>query len=716
MNGKYGTVDRVFYLSVWMVLAVSIFNALQLFWLGLTILLNAERRNSGVYLITTGLLAATYFFVSHTVIIAHELTFFGTQQLNIWWLSGWIPVIFIPFLWYAVNLWYAGYWDEADSRLLRRHRVPFNLMRGWMVMLILLLFFADAIPSYEEIARLDLSNSINLMGIPMLFALYPPYAMIAILLPVDALLRPEPSQRMMGDQARRRSRPWLIGVSLALAAVSFLVMLFIGWVVWNSFADYTRTYDYSYLPAQNPTDNYGYFLIGSVVVFDLLLSSIIAAGTIMLGRAVVSYEVFTGKTLPRQGFARHWRRAIWLSAGISLLASWNLMQADAYLVSLIFLVFVMMTFFVLTGWRSFIYRDQLIAQLRPFVQSQRMTGTLLSDSSDTHSRAHDLFHVVCEEMLNTTKAYLMPTGVLAPLAGQPLSYPDSFIVTFDVHSLSNDPVISLSPDDFEALRWAIPLYAERGLIGALLIGERTDGGLYAQEDIEIARATAERIIDMLAGEEMARRLLELQRQRRVETRVMDMQTRRILHDEILPTLHMAVLQASALEDNARHNLIKTMTQVHSQISNLIHAPASIPLTPGGGENWACELQDSIVEEFEGKFTSLDWNIEPHLPALENVTVDIVGAALREVVRNAAVHARGDDPNRPLNVCVAVQGGDRVQITVEDDGVGPGYETNGYHHGGAGGGLALHGTMLAIVGGTLTIDPIPGGTRATISVA
>lgn len=707
--------DSAFYASVWMVLAVSIFNALQLFWLGLTILLNAERRNSGVYIITAGLLAATYFFVSHTVIIAHELTFFGTQQLNIWWVSGWVPVIIIPFLWYAVNLWYAGYWDEADSRLLRRHRVPFNLMRGWMVVLILLLFFTDSIPRYEEIARLDLNNSITVMGIPLLFALYPPYAIIAILLPVDTLLRPEPSQRMMGDQARRRSRPWLIGVSLALAAVSFLVFLFIGWVVWNSFADYTRTYDYSYLPAQNPTDNYEYFLIGSVVVFDLLLSGIIAGGTIMLGKAVVSYEVFTGKTLPRQGFARHWRRAIWLSAGISLLASWNLMQADAYLVSLIFLIFVMMTFFVLTGWRSFIYRDQLIAQLRPFVQSQRMTGTLLSDASDTHSRAHDLFQVVCEDMLNTTKAYLMPIGVLAPLAGQPLSYPDSLTVMFDVNTLSDEPVISLNPEHYEGLRWAIPLYAERGLIGALLIGERTDGGLYAQEDIEIARATAERIIDMLAGEEMARRLLELQRQRRVETRVMDMQTRRVLHDEILPMLHMAVLQASALQDDMRHSLIKTMTEVHSQISNLIHAPASALSTPTSGENWACELQNNMVDEFEGKFTSLEWKIESQLPALETVTIEIAGAALREVIRNAAIHARGDDPNRPLNVCVAVESSDRVQIIVEDDGVGLEHHSNG-QHGGAGGGLALHGTMLAIVGGTLTIDPIPGGTRATISIA
>jgi len=42
--------------------------------------------------------------------------------------------------------------------------------------------------------------------------------------------------------------------------------------------------------------------------------------------------------------------------------------------------------------------------------------------------------------------------------------------------------------------WAVPLWSERGLIGALLLGEKRDGGLYTQEEIEIARATGERCV------------------------------------------------------------------------------------------------------------------------------------------------------------------------------------------------------------------------------
>src|SRR5690242_21432905 len=50
-----------------------------------------------------------------------------------------------------------------------------------------------------------------------------------------------------------------------------------------------------------------------------------------------------------------------------------------------------------------------------------------------------------------------------------------------------------------------------GLIGVMLLGEKGDGGLYAQEEIEISRATGERLIDTQASAQMAQRLMLLQR-------------------------------------------------------------------------------------------------------------------------------------------------------------------------------------------------------------
>ena len=59
-------------------------------------------------------------------------------------------------------------------------------------------------------------------------------------------------------------------------------------------------------------------------------------------------------------------------------------------------------------------------------------------------------------------------------------------------------------------------------------------------------ASAERIVDMLAGEQMARRVMDVQRRRLTETRVLDLRTRRVLHDDVLPTLHTAILDLSGL--------------------------------------------------------------------------------------------------------------------------------------------------------------------------
>ena len=101
--------------------------------------------------------------------------------------------------------------------------------------------------------------------------------------------------------------------------------------------------------------------------------------------------------------------------------------------------------------------------------------------------------------------------------------------------------LPLDPARWGGAVWAVPLWSERGLIGVLLLGEKRDGGLYSQEEIEIARASGERIIDTKASAEMAQRLMALQRRRLAESQVLDRRARRVLHDDVLPLLHTAML-------------------------------------------------------------------------------------------------------------------------------------------------------------------------------
>src|SRR5947209_1184240 len=95
----------------WAIMAVSLFNTILQLWLGLNILLNAERRSWGIWLAGGGLMLGGAFFVSHSAILGRGLNDVS-QGMDFWWHVGWIPVSVLPFVWYLVVLWYAGFWDD----------------------------------------------------------------------------------------------------------------------------------------------------------------------------------------------------------------------------------------------------------------------------------------------------------------------------------------------------------------------------------------------------------------------------------------------------------------------------------------------------------------------------------------------------------------------------------------------------------------------------
>jgi len=91
---------------------------------------------------------------------------------------------------------------------------------------------------------------------------------------------------------------------------------------------------------------------------------------------------------------------------------------------------------------------------------------------------------------------------------------------------------------------------------------------------------------------------------------------------------------------------------------------------------------------------------------------VVLYAAREAVRNAARHGRGDDPERPLMLTIELSDGEALALTVTDDGVGCG----DVQAADAGHGIALHSTMMAVIGGAWEIDCAAGEyTRVRLSL-
>lgn len=686
----------------WSLVAVSVFNTILLFSLALTVLLNAERRAWAVWMMFGGLMMGAAFFFSHTAILGHELIFTrGSLGLDFWWRIGWVPVIISPYAWYIVILWYAGFWNTLQNPLRRRHRFWFALTSALAIFLVFLIGSGNPLPGYFETIYLDFSGTPAIEGIPVIFFLYPPLMIACIVLSMDALRRPEPAHRFMGDIARQRSRPWLMTTAVTLLIVSLLVTGFIGWVGVSAL-------------------NGELVSFVTIVLFDLLMETLIALSIIFLGQAVVAYEVFTGKTLPRRGFARHWRNTLLIGAGVAALTGWELIAPVRPIYSLMLTALMMVGFYALYNWRSFVEREQFMGQLRPFVSSQHLFQHLLAPHNGTSSRVESLFHSVCRDVLGTTQAYLIPMGSLAPLTGSPLVYPTGAptpltALPSDMPESPNVVIVPLNREHYPDWPWAVPLWSERGRVGVLLLGDKQEGGLYTQEEIEIARSSGERIIDTMAGEEMARRLMELQRGRLAENQVMDRRTRRILHDETLPTLHTALLRLSSFSKSEPtvREAITSLAEVHQQIADLIHT-ARKASDPASNWNLTEALQRMVGDEFEGEFNSVSWSTEDNISTLDAITHEVATGAVREALRNAALHGRGEQPERALNLKITLCNQQGTKVVIEDDGIG--FGNGAKQKRGSGNGLALHTTMLAIVGGYLTAEAATkGGTSVTITL-
>ena len=697
----------------WAILAMSLFNTVLQLWLGLTVLLNAERRSWGIWLASGGLLLGSLFFLSHSAILGFGPAEFSLG-LNIWWRTGWLPALCLPFAWYLVILWYGGFWEGRDSSLRQRQRLWFIGVSAILVLLAGLLIFANPLPSLTQLVTLDLNATLSLAGIPLLILVYPVYILLCVGLGLDVLRQPGPTERWSGVQARQRARPWLVAASYVLLLVGLLVGWIMFWIIRNA--------------------QYGVFsrpmteLIG---LFDVFIAGLIAAAVLLLGQAMVAYELFTGKSLPRRGLLRYWRRAILLAAGYGVVVAGSQAAGLRSIYSLLLSTVLMTVFFALLSWRAYAEQDRLIASLRPFISSSRMYDRLTSQPELT-GRAPDApepgldlmapFRALCLDVLGAQSAKLIALGSLATFSGKPLVFPETeapvlSLPVADLVERLESPQLSALPLDagrYGGAMWAVPLWGERGLTGLFLLGPKQDGGLYSQEEIEIARLAGERLIDAQAGAEMASRLMSLQRQRLAQSQVVDQHTRRTLHDDILPLLHTAMLALTGPELSGKpgvNELVGQLTEIHRSLSNLLRAmPSSQPnlLARLGMEG---ALRSVLENEQVGAFDTVSLDLQPEalaairkLPTFMN---EVLFYAAREAIRNAARYARDDPDTQPLHITIRLCLAGGLELLVEDNGRGINQHLKQMAEGEKGHGLALHSTMMAVIGGSLSLESEPG---------
>lgn len=676
----------------WPALTLSLFNAFLLCWLGFTVLLEADRRAVGVWLSVDGLFLGAAFFIAHTAILRNGWDW-TSPLLNFWWRAGWWPLILSPFAWYCVILWYSGYWDTSESPLHQRQAPFFGLVLVMTAGLLVWMVFANPLPNLG-------ARSANMTGFHGLAVLFPVYILFCILLALDAITRPGPTARFLGNEARGRARPWLKASTLVLLVVCLLVAFALIWGI-NTFSLEYET--------QVITPGVMFPLTGLDVIIEILITTAI----LLIGQAAMVYEVFSSISLPRSGLRKQWTFAIItgviLASVLSTILVFLARPETAYLILIPILTAAMTIQNRLSASEQETEARQLRTLARPFGMYER----IFSSSGETDALAETLneFDQICLNLLRTEKAVLIPAGSISSFLPDRITYPqeDSSIRTELAVPVNPDGNKEPLPLDTDGFRWAIPLISTRGLDGWLFIGKHSDGGFFTQEEINISRAAILRLIDNLAAAEIARRLVNLQQQKQTETRLLDQRSRQILHDDILPLLHTALLT------DPHGPAAAQITEAHRLIANLLREAPPPPPSEIARSGLFAAIERLARSEADLLKAELDMEFDVRAvragSTLQPDAAETVYYAVRECLRNIAKHSRPAGPeqmkitlrasvNGMLEICLENSGDEKIVGQPETASTGEG--------------IRLHNAMLAVFGGGIHLEqPGDGRTRAVI---
>jgi signal transduction histidine kinase len=657
------------WLVPWATLACSLFATLLLCWLGALVLLSSRSRESR--LAAVGLFGVGAACGAHTAMLDYPVDAL-LMNIGAWWRPAWIAMIAVPGTWCVLALWYAGYGQKASHLRTR--------LRGGVTLCVLsgigataASFGVDAENFVSGFAALN-SESLRgvLLALPTSYALY---LVFCVALALEALSRPEQSGLILRDLARRRARPYLLAATGALGLGALGGLLAFGWAV--------------VMAMRNPdlgTFNQIFYFFDSL---EFGITFLVGAAVACVGKAVVSYEVFSSRMLPRAALAGSWSIiapafAIWSGVVAALLGT-EVPKVYALLAAALALALV----------SAFIAaRLDRARQMLAASWSELLGGQSSLDATDD-SRALEALSAMLDARLE-----LHARGATATLLGE---------TAHEEAEQTNQPCVvpQQAGEAWRVLLWG----ASREPMGVLLLWPRRPHALFTEDAIELARAAGERLIQARATAALSRQLIEVQKRAARSSAALDDtvalggRTRRLLHDEVLPRLHAALLAPDATETRA------TLAEAHKMVSDILRdAPPDSSEERARFGLWTA-LERAANTEFDRTSARVLWHIDDAVRAmkLSSEREEALFHAAREILRNAHRYA-GE------NIAVRISAHmveENLVLTIEDNGTGLKAKVPSQ---GSGQGLVLHAALLAVAGGSLrATDAENGGTRVALSV-
>lgn len=777
-------------------LALSIFNLIAFLWLACTVWLNGDRRSTITRIGAVGLGMSALFFFVHALLIFGPLEQpSGIIHKNFFWHLIWLPALGVPYIWFVIGLYYAS---QLNAKWRARRPLLLLCSAALGIGVLLLLMFSPTTQTFRGTILLLTYGNISsssahlqlfspLVLLPILFLFYVTFCAIgpwftpnrirrffsALWLFLTRRIHPLSLRRTLvdafwndhwqTDQLEEPMLSWHLARPVLLLAALMMVCLTVSLAilgVWSMLRWLEVAPQSAATVAAAATLN---TIPVSLVLLDLYATGCVALIVLLIGYSILRHGILIERPLARRGFFEQWRGVVITATLLALLISLLVMLSQGSLASMLLISSLTIGTYALFTWSSYTAHDRYNALLKPFLRSTSVRHWLNTDLQKTEQGMETLFTHLCQDVLEVSCARLV---VLAGPVRRSFAYRWTQIKISDDHEVyaTGDVVLtdikrgleqeqvagarrSAARTDFHMYRirgvhkgipivcWVLPLYDELGMVARLYLGPRKDSVVFTNEDMELAQACGQRILDTLRDHEAMLAVAGLLRRQIVDVKLLGAQQRRVLHDEILPQLHLALLRLetvrsyntqlaqtepegqegriSGSRERAEQSLneaILSISATHRQLASMMRAMSTGAPHRLELDGMMHAIHTMLVYDFQHSFDAVEWNVsEETMTAIDDLVppaiAELIFAAVQEALRNAARHARGTDVHRRLRLRITASCSPHLEVIVEDDGIGITGQTSATT--GTGGGLLTHSALLAIAGGSVTVKSSPG---------
>ncbi len=776
--------------------ALSIFNLVTFLWLALTVWLNGDRRSWVARMGVVGLALSALFFYIHALLIFEPLgesqEIFTPDFL---WHLIWLPALGVPYIWFAIGLHYAALINEGWRRR-RPMLLVSSAILGCVVFVLLIanqstFTFSGTLRllAYSSIAGNAQRGVLSpVVWLPILFLCYVTFCAIAPWLTLGRISRlwstlfkvrgffplvqaladafwDDPTDVEQLDEPAlswHLARPglflaalFMVGLTTTLAVISI-----------SSLAGmFLRRQPATPVP---PTLT---AIPLNLMVLDMLSIGAVALIILMVGYSVVRHGILIERPLARRGFFEQWRGIVIVATTVAILIVLLVTLTNSKLGGLLLITTLATAAYALFTWSSYTARDRYIAMLGEFLRNTNSHHWLNTDLQKTEQDLESLFFHLCHDVLavqcarltilsgpvRRTFNYRWPAsasneavvdmGHVDPLRPVRTGRPGTRMEQRSALKAGQEGIADGKENNLpptprrtriilngkRMICWMLPIHDELGLVAMLYLGPREDGAVFTDEDMNLAHACGQRILDTLGDHEAMQAVSALLKRRIVDVKLLGAQQRRLLHDEILPQMHLALLRLETLRslilveqtvpartpDSGDRNAplvqavdetVAMITDAHRRLAAMMRATTTGAPHRLERDGLMRAIHTMLSQDFQHAFDEVNWCVSEETERVIDektppAIAELIFAAVQEALRNAARHARGADIHRRLRITLKASCDPHLEMVVSDDGVGILSASSSTT--GTGGGLLTHSALLAIAGGSLTIKSVPG---------